>query len=79
MSEARSATVKLHRALYTQQAINAAAATFTDFASFAVHRDGDHYVVDVSNVNTEVEGDVVAEFCNFALANTATMGKGKDA
>ena len=63
------------RVLYTQQAITDAAAAFADFASFAVHPDGDHYVVDVTDINTAVEGDVVAEFCNFALANSASLSK----
>jgi hypothetical protein len=75
MSTANAATVKLHHNLYSQEAITAAAATFADFASFAVRRDGDHYVVDVTDINTAVEGDVVAEFCNFALANTAIRVK----
>jgi hypothetical protein len=66
-----SATVKLHRALYSEEAIQEAAATFADFASFALRPEGDHWVVDVSDINRDVEGDVVAEFCNFALANTA--------
>ena len=66
-----SATVKLHRALYIEEAIAEAAATFADFAAFAVRTDGDHHVVDVTDINRDVDGDVVAEFCNFALANTA--------
>jgi hypothetical protein len=66
-----SATVKLHRALYSHDAITRAATTFADFASFAVRAEGNHFVVDVSDIDREVEGDVVAEFCNFALANTA--------
>jgi hypothetical protein len=72
MNHSGTATVKLHRALYTEQAIRDAAATFADFASFAVERDGDHYRVEVTDINREVEGDIVAEFCNFALANSAS-------
>jgi hypothetical protein len=75
MKPANTATVKLHRALYMDEAIKEAAATFVDFASFAVRCDGEHYVVDVSDIDGEVEGDVVAEFCNFALANTAIRAK----
>ena len=75
MSQAEHATVRLHHTLYTQRAITDAAATFADFASFAVRRDGDHYVVEVTDIDTAVEGDVVAEFCNFALANSATGGR----
>jgi hypothetical protein len=71
MSAGNAATVKLHRTLYTEDAIMQAAATFADFAAFAVHRDGEHYIVDVTGIDDNVEGDVVAEFCNFALANTA--------
>ena len=79
MNSTNAATVKLHHNLYTQEAIAAAADTFADFASFAVHRDGDHYVVDVTDINDTVEGDVVAEFCNFALANTAVRAKSGEA
>ena len=53
------ATVKLHRALYTHDAIRRAAATFADFASFAVRVDGEHFVVDVGDIEADVEGDVV--------------------
>ena len=65
-------TVRFHRTLYTQRAIKDAAATFADFASFAVDRDGDYYRVDITNINPDVPGDIVAEFCNFALANSAS-------
>jgi len=70
-----SATVKLHRGLYAEEAIADAAATFADFAKFAVRADGEHHVVEITNIDGEVEGDVVAEFCNFALANTAVQRK----
>jgi hypothetical protein len=72
-------TVKLHRALYAHDAIADAAATFADFASFALRIDGEHFVVELSEVDREVEGDVVAEFLNFALANTAVRRKNADA
>jgi hypothetical protein len=70
-----SATVTLHRALYAHDAIADAAATFGDFAAFAVRPDGEHYVVEISDIDRDVDGDVVAEFCNFALANTAIRRK----
>jgi len=66
-----TATVRLHRGLYTEEAIREAAETFAGFASFAVRPDGEHHVVDVSEIARDVNGDVVAEFCNFALANSA--------
>lgn len=70
-----AATVRLHRALYAEAAIRQAAETFVDFAAFAVRVDGDHWVVDVRDVAADVDGDVVAEFCNFALAHTALRRK----
>ena len=69
MSEA--ASVRLHRALYVEEAISEAAATFAGLASFAVRPDGEHWVVDLTDIARDVDGDVAAEFCNFALANTA--------
>jgi len=50
MGLATATTVKLHAALYTEAAISEAAAVFADFASFAVHRDGTHYVVEVTGI-----------------------------
>ncbi len=64
-------TVRFHRSLYTEEAIAEAAATFAELATFAVRTDGDHHIVDVSGIARDVDGDVVAEFCNFALANSA--------
>jgi hypothetical protein len=64
-------TVRLHRTLYTEEAIAEAAATFAGLASFAVRADDEHHVVEVSAIARDVDGDVVAEFCNFALANSA--------
>jgi hypothetical protein len=66
-----TATVRLHRGLYTEDAIAEAAETFAGFASFAVRVDGEHHLVDISGIARDVNGDVVAEFCNFALANSA--------
>ncbi len=76
---AEPATVKLHCALYMREAITDAAATFADFASFVLRLDGDHFLVEVSDIDAEVEGDVVAEFCNFALAHTAMRRKSQHA
>jgi len=76
MIAADPVTVKLHRTLYVQEGVTAAAAAFADFASFDVREDGDYYVVDVRDINRDVEGDVVAEFCNFALANSASLSTG---
>jgi hypothetical protein len=74
-----AATVKLHRALYAHDAISDAAATFGDFASFAVRPDGEHFVIEITDIAGDVDGDVVAEFCNFALANTAVRRQRSDA
>jgi hypothetical protein len=73
------ARVKLHRGLYSEQAIADAAETFADFATCAVRVDGEHYLVELTDIATEVDGDVVAEFCNFALANTAVQRKNSHA
>jgi len=70
-TDADAVTVRLHQALYTAQAITEAAATFEGLASFAVRTDGEHHVVEVSAIARDVDGDIVAEFCNFALANSA--------
>ena len=70
-SDTEAVTVRFHRTLYTEAAITEAAETFSGLASFAVHSDGEHHVVEVSAIAREVDGDVVAEFCNFALANSA--------
>jgi hypothetical protein len=74
-----AATVKLHRGLYAHEAITDAATTFGDFASFVVRTDGNHFVVEIGDIDRDVEGDVVAEFCNFALANTAIRQKNSHA
>jgi len=75
MASAAHDTVRLHHNLYTEGAIRDAAETFDDFASFAIHQDGEHYVVDISDIVSDVSSYVVAEFCNFALANSITGGR----
>ena len=70
-SDTEAVTVRFHRTLYTEAAITEAAETFAGLASFAVRGDGEHHVVEVSAITRDVDGDVVAEFCNFALANSA--------
>jgi hypothetical protein len=70
-----TATVRLHRGLYSHAAITAAATTFGDFAAFVVRPEDNHFVVEISDIDRDVEGDVVSEFCNFALANTAVRQK----
>jgi hypothetical protein len=71
--------VRLHRALYMREAITDAAATFADFASFRVSTDGDHHRVEITDIDPDADGDVVAEFCNFALANTAIRARNRNA
>ena len=70
-SDADAVSVRFHKMLYTEEAITEAATTFAGLASFAVRADGEHHVVDISAIARDVDGDVVAEFCNFALANSA--------
>lgn len=70
-------TVQLNRALYMQQAVRDAAETFADFARFAITRKGEYYEVAISEIDADVEGDVVAEFCNHALANTMARKRKK--
>ena len=70
-SDTDTVTVRFHQALYTAEAITEAADTFAGLASFAVRSEGEHHVVEVSEIDRDVDGDVVAEFCNFALANSA--------
>ncbi len=74
-----SVAVRLHSELYAESAIRDAAATFEDFAKFEIRRDGEHFVVVATDIDPEADGDVVAEFCNFALANAAVVVKGEDA
>jgi hypothetical protein len=71
MTAQSTQTLRLHRALYMQQAIKQAATEFADFASFAIARDGEHYAVTLSEIDPDADGDVAAEFANFALFYTA--------
>jgi hypothetical protein len=70
-SDADTVTIGFHQSLYTAQAIEEAAETFAGLATFAVRTEGDHHIVEISAIARDVDGDVVAEFCNFALANSA--------
>ncbi len=62
--------VRLHKGLYMQQAIREAIDSFADFARFELGRDSEHYIVTVHDPGPEVDGDLVAEFCNHALHHT---------
>ncbi len=63
-------TIRLHKAMYMQQAVRDAVRTFDDYATLAFGRDGDHYIVTVQTIDPDVDGDLVGELCNFALINT---------
>jgi len=63
-------TLSLHRSMYMAQAIRDAIRVFDDFATFAMNKSDDHYVVTISDVDPDVDGDLAGEFCNFALAHT---------
>lgn len=63
-------TLRLHKAMYMQQAVRDAVRTFEDFATLKMGRDGDHYTVEILAVDPEVEGDLAGELANFALIHT---------
>lgn len=63
-------TIQLHRSMYMAQAIRDAIRVFEDFANFAMVSDEAHYTVTIQDMDPEVDGDLVGEFCNFALAHT---------
>jgi hypothetical protein len=65
-----SVEVHLQRAMYMQQAIKDAMATFEDFATFELSRGEDHYIVKVSDPDPDIDGDLIGEFANFALYHT---------
>lgn len=71
--------VRLHRGLYMLQAVKQAATDFADFATFQIARDGDHYAVSITDIDPDTDGDVVAEFVNFALIHTAARKRKKAA
>jgi hypothetical protein len=70
-------TVRLHKSLYLPAAIHQAAEDFKDFAKFHFEREGDHHIVTLTELDPEVDGDIAAEFCNFALAHTAARKRHK--
>jgi len=78
-SDADTVTVRLHRTLYTEEAIKETAETFAGLTSCAIRADGELHVVELSAIARDVDGDVVAEFCNFALANSARTQRATDA
>lgn len=63
-------TIRLNRAMYMAQAIRDAMRVFEDFATFDMSSDEQHYTITIEDVDGEVDGDLVGEFCNFALAHT---------
>lgn len=63
-------TVALHRAMYMAQAIRDAIAVFDDFANFTMTTDDQHYTITIQDMDPEVDGDLVGEFCNFALVHS---------
>ncbi len=62
--------IRLHKKLYMQQAVRAAMTTFDEFAKLSLSSDGDHYVVTVTDIDPDVDGDFAGELCNFALVHT---------
>lgn len=67
---ANSASLKLHKKLYMQQAVREAVRTFEDYATLKMTTEGAHYVVSISDIDPDVDGDLAGELCNFALVGT---------
>lgn len=65
-------TLRFHTDLYPPPAIAAAVGMFADFAEIQTSRDGAYTVLDVLPT-ADVDGDLLGELCNFALANSVTM------
>jgi hypothetical protein len=62
--------LRLHKATYMAQAVRDAIKVFDGFARFELARDGDHYLVKITDLDPEVDGDIAAELANFALVHT---------
>jgi len=69
-------TVRLHKSLYLPAALREAARDFAELATFTFARDGDWHVVTLAPT-VPAQGDIAGEFCNFALARTATRKRRK--
>lgn len=73
---APATTLRFHSRLYTRQAINAAAEAYEGFATFAIAKDGAHYVVEITILDLEHEAVLADEFASYVLGETIELKKG---
>jgi hypothetical protein len=65
-----SATLRLHRKLYTASALRVATEAFSELATIAMEHEKEHYSLTFSAIAPDVQDVLVREFANYALAET---------
>lgn len=63
-------SLRLHKRLYSAAGIRAAAEAFAELAQIGIQTDDPHASIQFQDIDPDVEDVIVAEFANFALAET---------
>ncbi len=64
-------SLKLHRTIYPNRAVQETAAAFSELAEITVERQGDYYQVQLIPAADVPSDQLVNEFANFALSRAA--------
>ena len=65
-----SDSIRLHRKLYTHPSVEAAKTAYKDLAVISIETEGEYYVLTFEEIDPDVEEMILAEFANYALAET---------
>jgi len=60
--------LRRHRRLYSRAGIDAAISAFGEICSVSVRSDGDHYLLDITDIDPDVKEVIVPELANYTLA-----------
>lgn len=62
--------LRLHRELYSGEAIDAAVEAFAGLARFELREEGEHWLVVIAECDGERDREIAGEFSNYALGLT---------
>lgn len=65
-----SVKIELDSRIYGAKAVKAAVKDYSASADLSVEKSGNSFIVEIKNYDSEYEGTIEMEFCNYALWKT---------
>ena len=63
--------VSFYKKYYDLGSIERSVVAFSDFGNFSIKKDGDYFLIKITNIDKDFTDNFQEEFCNYVLSEVA--------